>query len=71
MNKCSEIKVETCLTSRYIELPPYVFNCKLSEQLVSRLGYFEYLKWKNLWFISIPLSKILKLASPGIYNIIT
>ena len=24
MNKCSEIKVETCLTSRYIELPPYI-----------------------------------------------
>ena len=23
MNKCSEIKVEICLTSRYIELPPY------------------------------------------------
>ena len=23
MNKCSEFKVETCLTSRYIELPPY------------------------------------------------
>ena len=54
MNKCSEFKVETCLRSRYIELPTYIMVLPTTFSYLNQLQAKVLNICKAEWQIHFP-----------------